>query len=313
MKKIYLACACYLFITACDFKEKEPLVQQSKIPVQFAVCLNEEVLPFTVTRGVPPLDITEPEQEEEDTSPGTNEKGIEELSTTIEYIVYQDETGKLFKHERFTLDDDDFGIIYDSLPAGNYTIAVLAHSSPIPVLSEQIMQFGQLSDTFHALKEIEIEPGEEVDDSFVLKRIISKIEFLSTYPVPGNQKSFTMEVSRHHPAVNVVTGKGEVSEEPYLISYEFTPEDIGQVNFIHDFLTFIPESEQEKLRVVLTAKNTADKITRERTVSSIKPVANRIIRYSGLLYTLLNSDDTLSLSVSDGGEWESMEENELED
>ena len=47
------------------------------------------------------------------------------------------------------------------------------------------------------------------------------------------------------------------------------------------------------LKAHLSAKNQINEVTREREVNDILPLKNHIIRYTGILYTPKESDDTL--------------------
>ena len=83
-------------------------------------------------------------------------------------------------------------------------------------------------------------------------------------------------------------------------------------NFSHSFFTFIPAPEF-MLKAHLSAKNQINEVTREREVNDILPLINHIIRYTGILYTPKESDDTFTLDILNGGKWDSPIDKDLKD
>ena len=53
---------------------------------------------------------------------------------------------------------------------------------------------------------------------------------------------------------------------------------------------------------------------RTRTISDIFPILNKMIRYTGVLYTRPQTDDpdnTFQLTIGDNGKWDATEDKEL--
>ena len=67
------------------------------------------------------------------------------------------------------------------------------------------------------------------------------------------------------------------------------------------------------LKAHLSAKNQINEVTREREVNDILPLINHIIRYTGILYTPKESDDTFTLDILNGGKWDSPIDKDLKD
>ena len=63
----------------------------------------------------------------------------------------------------------------------------------------------------------------------------------------------------------------------------------------------------------LSAKNQINEVTREREVNDILPLKNHIIRYTGILYTPKESDNTFTLDILNGGKWDSPIDKDLKD
>lgn len=319
MKKNELvAIACLLCFCCCNGTEKEvpnPDLQEELSPIQFTIDLQKEVLPFPVTKSIPELNIPEPIPQNPDAEedPSTPDIDPDNLYNRIDYIVYQ--SGKpdiLVKHKQFTPQDPDFTIIYDSLPSGDYHICFLAHSDKNISVSGQTALFSKVSDTFHLFLTQEVQTGERIIKDITLQRIVGKIEFISTDAVPKNLKSFTINVSNYQNKIDLTTGNGISQNTPYTQTDTFNDSDIGKTNFSHSFFTFIPAPEF-MLKTHLSAKNQINEVTREREVNDILPLINHIIRYTGILYTPKESDETFTLDILNDGKWDSPIDKDLKD
>lgn len=111
-----------------------------------------------------------------------------------------------------------------------------------------------------------------------------------------------MTVTGRSKELDLTDGKGIANTTPHLFSYTFTTEDIGKKDNIHSFYTFLPP-EQEKLEIHTEAFAINEELIRERVVKNIQPQMNKIIRYSGRLYSKSESDDTFMLSIFNNGAW----------
>lgn len=307
--------ACILFclfcLSGCKSNDDTVLSTKEKYPVKFSLQLNSETLPFPETKGIPPFDMPEPALRGDDNS---TTKNVCDLCCTIEYIVIDENADDpLVRHRLFTKDETDFGMVYDSLPPGNYKVALLAYGTCNTTLSGSTLQFDKVADTFYSMVNLDVVPAEEIIQDITLYRIVSKIEFVATDAVPENTKSFTIDVDDYPDRLNLFTGKGvSATENPVSFLHTFAPEEIGQEATKHSFFTFVP-SEDRKLNVELTAIDHEETVLRHREVKEITPIANRIIRYTGRLYTPSPSDDTFVITIFNNGEWAGTDEKELED
>ena len=319
MKKNELvAIACLLCFCCCNGTEKEvpnPDLQEELSPIQFTIDLQKEVLPFPVTKSIPELNIPEPIPQNPDAEedPSTPDIDPDNLYNRIDYIVYQ--SGKpdiLVKHKQFTPQDPDFTIIYDSLPSGDYHICFLAHSDKNISVSGQTALFSKVSDTFHLFLTQEVQTGERIIKDITLQRIVGKIEFISTDAVPKNLKSFTINVSNYQNKIDLTTGNGISQNTPYTQTDTFNDSDIGKTNFSHSFFVY-PGSRIHVQSTPVSAKNQINEVTREREVNDILPLINHIIRYTGILYTPKESDETFTLDILNDGKWDSPIDKDLKD
>lgn len=315
MKTKYLfvfASVCILSLSGCSSQPSIDGIDtpdEEFFPVQFSVQMEKEIISFPTTRSIPDNSIPEPHVSKADAG-GTE---LKDLCTQIDYIVFEqkEEIPVLVKHRTFTLDESDldaeFGIVYDSLPKGNYQFCFVAHGSEATTLSGTALTFDKVTDTFYKTLHLEIDAAEEINQDITLNRIVSRIEFMATDPVSDILKQFDMCIEGDASRLNLTDGSGIVNTESRTIPRTFTPEEIGQTNTINGFYTFIA-SPETKLSVRLTAIGQTSETIRERNIRDITPAMNKIIRYKGRLYSRSESDDTFQVSIFNEGKWDEPEE-----
>lgn len=311
-KKDLYALACIFWFAGCSSPASDEIeIVQNLFPVQFSVQLQKEVLPFSPTRSMPPNTVPEPVVPGEDNP----EKELKELCSAIEYLVYKDgDQLQLVKHRTYHVDTEpDFGIVYDTLPAGNYQVYLLAHQSKLATFSKDVFSFDEPSDSFYKNQALHLKEGEETNVDISLQRIVSRIEFKAADKIPEDIARFELTVSHYPNQLEILTGKGDISSVTNNFSYEFRTEEKGQSGKIHSFYSFIPATD-EKISVTLTSIGPDNQIMRKRTVTGITPIANKIIRYTGILYTPPKPDETentFNLIIGNNGKWDELENNEL--
>lgn len=314
-KKDVLAIASLFCLCGCGNSEKEIIpIRQQLFPLQFSVRMEPENLPFPTTRSIPPLTIPEPSPNTPGgETPTPPEGNTDELYMYLDYLVFQaNEPDRIVKHKHYTSDDVDFGIVYDSLPAGDYHLCFLAHSNKEISFSNRTATFSKVADTFWAFQNQAVGSGAEIVQDLDLYRIISQVEFVSTEMIPQNLKRFEMNISGFQHKIDLSTGIGLSENTPYAYTYTFQPDDVGKTRFTHSFQTFIP-TDGKTLNAQLTAYDPDGNVMLKRDVIDIKPIRNRVIRYTGKLYTPPGSDDTFTIHISNDGKWEDPIENELND
>lgn len=223
------------------------------------------------TRSIPNNVIPEPTV----SKAGESDAELNEICSTIEYVVFKNEdTPALIKHKQFTYDptdlDADFSCIYDSLPQGDYKFYFLAHNSKNAVLSGSTFSFDSISDTFYEMISLNIDVAEITNKDVSLQRIVSRIEFMATDSVSDILKQFDMEIDGISNQLNIATGQGIKIPDKQILSYTFKNNEIGEVNKVHSFYTFIPPTDN-KIAVRLSAIAKNDEPIRERQIDNIIP------------------------------------------
>ena len=310
-------------LLSCSTENESPFVDipttptAQRIPVKFQLDLAKEVLPFPQTKAMPSLDIGEPISKAEEeggtspTDPTTPDIATNEYYQYLEYIVYAEDATTPLKRSRFDVQDEETdGItasVVDSLLPGSYHFCFLAHSDPQVTFNEQTATFTKVGDTFHLYESMDIDEGAEVIETFKLKRIVSRIEFVSTDQVAENLVSLQIKVDNYPYAIDLTTGIGRSSNSRYTQTDIFTEEQRGKASQTHSFFSF-QLAAGEQLAIELTATDRNGNTTRVREDITSSPEWNRIIRYTGVLYTPKVSEDNFQIDIEN--EWNTDIKNE---
>lgn len=276
---------------------------EPRIPVRFQINLSEEILPITGTKSMPALSIPEPTSKADEggsSEDPSRPNEANEYYQYLEYIVYTEDSTTPLKRTRFGLQNEEINgveaIVIDSLLPGNYHICFLAHSDDNVSFSGQTATFQKVGDTFHFYTTIDIAEGSVVTKNYLLKRIVGRIEFVSTDKVADNLATLQIRVKNYPYAIDLTTGIGCSSDDEYTQEDVFTDEQIGLNHQTHSFFSFQPAT-SEQLLIYLTATDQEGKTTRVRKDIESSPTWNHIIRYTGVLYTPKVSDDTFNIEI----------------
>ena len=312
-KKVFYALACVLCLTGCSSQsaiEEVILPEVKQSPIQFSVQMEKETLSFPVTRSMPENTIGEPSAFSKATE---GDAELNELCSTLEYVVFKEEESEvtLVKHRQYVYNaaslDVDFGIVYDTLPAGNYTFYFFAHNSKSATLSGTTFSFDSITDSFFEVLPLEIQVAETINENITLNRIVSRIEFMATDPVTEELKQFDMEIENLSNQIDLANGYGLLATEKQTFSYQFQESEIGETEHIHAFYTFVSDTDTP-MTARLAAISQNDEEIRVRQIKEIVPEANKIIRYKGRLYSRSEADNTFQISIYNNGEWEETAE-----
>ena len=255
---------------------------------------------------MPTLTVPEPtskagEGESSDTDPSTPDIATTEYYQYLEYIVYKDDSPNPLKRTQFHYQTGDVtnGIsasVVDSLLPGNYHFCFLAHSDRNISFRAQTATFKKVGDTFHHYTTLTIEEGAMVTETFTLKRIVGRIELVSTDQVAENLASLQINVENYPYAIDLTTGRGLSSDSQYTQKDVFTEEQREQTRQTHSFFSFQPAA-GEQLLIHLTATDQNGQTTRVREEITSSPTWNHIIRYTGVLYTPKVSEDAFTIEI----------------
>lgn len=308
-------------LSGCQHDEVEPRPAPEVLyPVQFTLQWNTEVLPFSKvsTRAYPgPPPYSSPEAVGTGSDKQPDSDGQQELSFShIEYIVFRKEAGgtrQFLKEMTYTREtsDGDFGIIYDKLPAGSFEIVFLTHSDPAAVRSGEHFSFSTITDTFWKSATYEVSSTAATNETPTLSRIIGRIEFVSTDVVPAEQSEFSIYVQPHLFEVDLFGGQAADSEDTHDYRKATGSDAIGHTG-THAIYTFIPAS-GAPLSIRLRSLDADGAVLRERNIEEVHPLANRTLRYTGILYNPPKDGDSFDLQFDQDGAWGETSEEQLPD
>lgn len=302
-------------LTACD-KEHSPELSTSETlyEVRFRIEPEPEIVAFQSTKSIPQNYPPEPTPVKSEGEPDENDLSF----SFIEYAVFDAAKDTLVHHIRFSENDkqlDDFGVfVYDTLKAGNYKVCMITHAIEEASLSGNKLSFPDIDDTFYGSAQISVQAstaGQEKE--IILKRIVSRVEFVATDAVPEKVKTFRISVSERFNTVDLLTGETYEDATPHEENHTFTTAERGENYFnTHAFYTLVPSGEDVKLsRISLVAKDVNNENVRERTLINIPVIVNTITRYKGILYTPGILDDRFDLTFENDGKWTGLIEEEL--
>ncbi len=315
MTKINLFFVCIFLLIGCS-KEVVHERKPSDVvhAVRFRLAPNPKIDPFPDTKSIPQKFPPEPVP-----SKGGDSGISDNVSFShIEYAVYDAVDNTLVHHFTFSEDDeslDDFGVfIYDTLKAGDYKICILTHSVPTVNFTTNKLTFPDIADTFYGSDDFEVSlDTKDIEKEILLKRIVSKVEFVAKDPVPDMVEKFHLSVPGRYNVIDMFTGKVANETIAYTSEHTFLPEERGENIFnTHAYFTLVPSGENITLeKTILTAKDDNDDIVRQRTIDDIPIIANRVTRYTGVLYTPGSLDDRFDLVFENDGKWGEPIETEL--
>jgi hypothetical protein len=304
MNKIHLVSLAFIVVTLLFFsctERDESTSGQRLYSISLELKKDVEILPFSGTKSIPTYIPSEPQAiEKQESAP---------LFSRLEYIVYHKESGALVKSQSFTEENsDDFGVyVYDELEAGTYLIALLAHSASGMTLSGNQAAFSEVTDSFHAIKEVTVGPeSEENTVEIILKRLVARVEFAGTKAIPDDASKFVLEIEEQYHTTNLKDAEAatvRALKKEYLLSGGVSP---GEA-FVYSFYTFVPEPLQGDTSylsgVKLITLNQHEDTLHTIRLTSVPVIKNRVTRYTGSLYASKTNSNTLELEIEDYGHW----------
>ena len=90
-----------------------------------------------------------------------------------------------------------------------------------------------------------MEIGNDIERSFALERVVSRVEFVSKDDVPDNITSFKVETSGIYKTFDLLYGYAAKETSAFTLTHVFTDDDREPGNApVHAFYTFVPEGEE---------------------------------------------------------------------
>lgn len=294
---VYLLC-----FAACSQSTPEPEVIRQKCSVQFYIQPTPEIVPFQPTKSIPGGIPPEP-----GTSTPEGDGEASRLFTQIEYVVYDKESSEQIHKKQFTEDgNEDFGtFLYDEFEPGSYTVCMLAHSAQDISFADNTVNFDNISDTFFATREINIDGSQDQTVEIILRRIVSRVEFVATDDIPQPATLFHLQISGLYNTFDLLTGEAGNTPSEHSIQYRFTATDkLNNSKYKTSFLTLVPAGTPASIKeVTLETLDSDNNPLYTQTLKNIPLYANRTTRYTGTLFPTGLINGTFELSVENNGAW----------
>lgn len=199
------------------------------------------------------------------------------VCTRLNFVFYQGDTKVKSIPQRVA--DADFGSISLSLPQGSYKMAVIGHSSvasaKIESLDKISFEKSLVTDTFCYYEEIEV--GEEPKTlDVVLKRVVAMFRLQLSEDLPEGISQLKFYYTGGSSTLSAVTGYGSVNSKQTVVL------DVVPAQRVFEVYT-IPHSEQDELKMTITALGVNGSSVMERSFVSIPVQRNIITSYTGSL------------------------------
>ena len=214
------------------------------------------------------------------------------LCNRVSVAVYQN--GTRVKQVNQTTNDQDFGKIQLTLPAGKYKLLVLAYNgskSATMTDVEKVTFSGGMSDTFWYCKDIDLES--DTSEDITMKRIVAMFRLSLTDAMPKNVKTMKFAYTGGSSTLNAVTGQGCVNSRQSE-DFTVTSDMVGKANDF-DIYTF-PKPDSQTLKVTVTALDANGNQLIQHIFDGVEIRCNMISKYTGAFFSDIGSGTSASYS-----------------
>ena len=223
---------------------------------------------------------------------------IEELCTRINLAIYQNGERVCYVNQKST--DNDFGHFNINIPAGLYTLMIVAHSGESSATTTNLRKItfnGKVTDTFHyadSLFEVH-ETNSPVE--ITLERVVGMFRLDITDHIPTDVSRLKFYYTGGSSTLDGLTGTGCVDSK----QTEYRNVTSG-VN-LYEVYTF-PHNPEKPITMTITAQDANESTVEERIFENIGISKNKITRYRGDFFnsTTTTSKD-FNVSMTANPEW----------
>lgn len=307
-RDLFFIAACSLLVASCS-NPVETTIKGETYEKNFSFTFQSEVSPFSTkgSSGIPFFDIPDPTTKADEVvdppTPPTPTPPVLAAPTVIQKYLYVGEDllekGAIFKEK------GSFPSLTERFKEGNYTYIFVAHSEDTICISDHTLTFEEVPDIFAGKTNFNIPADNNSSTQINLERCIARIEVVSDTSTPDNVKSISIQTTNFLNTLDIKTNYGVkpedyITEKNYLFNKEETtknPIPTDQL-FSTGFNTFILESKEQsshKLSLVINITYNDNK-TISHTISDIDPIKNKVIRYTGNIFS---ADGSFNFVIND--------------
>ncbi len=199
---------------------------------------------------------------------------VEDVCSRLNFVVYIGETKvKSIAQKR---GDADFGTVALALPQGDYTYAVVAHSSEgsatVTSLDKISFKNNRVTDTFSHCGQLTV--GEQnVTEDIYLRRNTAMFRLNLSEPLPEQVTQLKFYYTGGSSTLSARTGYGSVKSKQTVVL------DVQPGQQVFEVYT-IPWDEEGVLKMTVTAMDAAENVIQERIFTDVPVRRNRITVYT---------------------------------
>ena len=296
-KHLFFIAACSLLVASCS-NPVETTLKDETYEKSFSFSFKSEVIPFSTksTARIPFFNIPDPTTKTDGTvdpptPPNPTPSTLAEPTIIQKYLYSGDE---LNSNGVINKKDGGFPEFTERFAKGKYEYIFIAHSEQKITINNNNLTFSEVPDVFIGTEKFEIPTINATSTPTNLNRCIARIEVVSDTPTPSEVKSISIQTSNFLNTLDIKTKSAAITEgHPTEKSYVFSkvestknPIPTDQL-FSTGFNTFILPTKGEtthQLSLVITITYDDNK-TISHTISDIEPVTDKIIRYTGNIFS----------------------------
>ena len=227
---------------------------------------------------------------------------VSQICSRINLVVYDGETKVKSIAQKAA--DKDFGTLAMTLPAGIYTVAIVAHSTgasaTVTSLEKISFDHNVISDTFLYTGEITVGESAQTYD-VQLRRVVAMFRLNLTQPLPENVAQMKFYYTGGSSTLSALTGYGSVNSKQTVVL------DVSPGQQVFEVFTF-PHAESGKLKMTITALDASQAVLYERIFEEVPVTRNKITQYKGDIFDG-NKPETSASSFAIKAETDWDEEN----
>lgn len=296
-RHLFFIAACSLLVASCS-NPVETTIKGETYEKNFSFTFKSEVIPFYTksTAGIPFFNIPDPTTKtggivDPPIPPNPTPPTLAEPTIIQKYLYSGNE---LMSNGVINKKENSFPGFSEQFAKGVYDYIFIAHSQEEIIINNNNLTFSEVPDVFIGTEDFEIPTTDATSTPTNLERCIARIEVESDIPTPDNVKSISIQTTNFLNTLDIKTNsgvkpEGYITEKNYLFNKEEAtknPISTGQI-FSTGFNTFILESKKQsshRLSIVITITHNDDK-TITHTIRDIEPVTDKIIRYTGNIFS----------------------------
>lgn len=296
-RHLFFIAACSLLVASCS-NPVETTLKDETYEKSFSFSFKSEVIPFSTksTAGIPFFNIPDPTTKTDGvvdppTPPNLTPSTLAAPKVIQKYLYSEPNLSDQGVIEKTA---SGFPGFTEQFAKGKYEYIFIAHSDQKITIDNNNLTFSEVPDVFIGTENFEIPTTNATSTPTNLERCIARVEVVSDTSTPSDVKSISIQTSNFLNTLDIKTKSAAITEgHPTEKSYVFSkaestknPIPTDQL-FSTGFNTFILPTKGEtthQLSLVITITYDDNK-TISHTIRDIEPVTDKIIRYTGNIFS----------------------------